>query len=131
MLFPVDSSTLVMTNSPNVTPADPDIDTVLRLFADRTCRDTIAHLTAYAQQDTISVDAIAAALPTAREDARSTADLRTVLHHSVLPRLDDIGMIDYDTRTQTVYYWGESPLISRMRDLLESDMDLSGSAQST
>lgn len=43
-------------------------------------------------------------------DPRSTAQIRTHLHHVDLPKLDEAGLVEYDARTATVRYREQAPI---------------------
>jgi len=36
--------------------------------------------------------------------------VRTSLHHTHLPRLDDANIVDYDARSESIRYWGQPVL---------------------
>lgn len=39
-----------------------------------------------------------------------SSEVKIVLHHSTLPKLDDIGAVEYDYRTNVTRYYGQSRL---------------------
>lgn len=95
------------------------VDTALRLLADDTRRYALALLSA--TPDGVAslselVDCVATRSP-AIED-REEASIR--LHHLVLPRLADAGVIDYDPRSETVRYYGE-PALEALLDSVEAE----------
>ncbi|SDQ18608.1 DUF7344 domain-containing protein [Halopelagius longus] len=81
---------------------DPDeLDRLLTVLADQYCRSVIFHFRN-------SSESVATVAGLAREVRREVeADLGAIavqLHHSALPRLDDVGIVEYDARSNTVRY---------------------------
>ena len=86
---------------------DETTNELLRVLANEDCRRVLACLRTR-QDDTIPVRALAAQL---RADDMSDPDqLATRLHHNVLPKLEDVGVIEYDTDTDTILYVGHAEL---------------------
>lgn len=81
-------------------------DELLTLLADHHRRATLAYFQKSAD-DVASVDELSAELT--REDY-GDEDVTTRLHHSVLPKLDAAGVVDYDGRSNTVRYRGHAKL---------------------
>jgi hypothetical protein len=91
-----------------------DVDRHLSVLCDRRRRDVLYALQE-ADEETMSLDELAGALvpegsTAAAEPATDQlAELRVTLYHVHLPMLKDHGIIDFDPRSKTVRYWGNSP----------------------
>lgn len=92
---------------PNSLNMDQGRDALLSALTNQHCRFVIAYFR-NASEDHASVDDVAAAL--ARRDHADETQIAIRLHHVTLPKLDDIGLVDYDARTKTVRYYGHSRL---------------------
>ena len=91
-------------------PTHPDIvDELLTLLSDRHCRATIEYLRE-SSEDVASVGDVADELGNAGNGGADRIALR--LHHSILPRLADATVVNYDAKTNTVQYRGGSELES-------------------
>jgi hypothetical protein len=63
---------------------------------------------------TVSIDDLARCLGSQKETDRSeTGRSRVYLHHADLPRLESAGLVDYDTRTETVRYLEPPAVVDR------------------
>jgi hypothetical protein len=78
-----------------------DLDELLAVLADESCRRTITALRDAASPVT-SLDALAARDRGHHGDAGVTTATR--LHHVTLPRLDEAGLLDYDPVSGRVRY---------------------------
>lgn len=92
--------------------------TFLSALATQHCRSVIAYFR-NASSDHASVDEVASTL--AGRDNVDETQIATRLHHAVLPKLDDVGLIDYDARTNTARYHGHTRLEDVDEFLSESD----------
>lgn len=86
------------------------LDALFRSLADTRCRITLAIL----QQETrpVELDTLAQKIRVVeqatdeRNKSTSKKQLMTILHHAHLPRLDDVGLISYDSEEHVVEYEG-------------------------
>ena len=90
----------------------PSLDQIFDLLSDRRRRYVLYCL--YGSQDGVAtVDDVAEYVLTL-EGSTVTAETRqrlmTTLGHIHLPRLEDAGIVEYDTRSNTVRYWGQPSL---------------------
>lgn len=91
---------------PFETTADPaTIDRVYSALATETRRAVLAYFDASDTQ-TASLDDLTEYIATRQSGAaaRTRDQVKMRLHHVGLPKLDDVGFIDYDARTTTVRY---------------------------
>ena len=101
---------------PHETP-ESALDAWLEVLADPRCRHVLHYFTRTAGQ-VATVDELATSLEASGQirttrPEQATGDRATVtLHHTVLPKLDEAGVLDYDARTQTVRYH-EHPALER------------------
>lgn len=92
-------------------PFDPATDTERRdgvpsVLAPARRRLIIAYFEDSREQ-TATLDGLAGYVTRHDETDVSTQErARVLLHHTDLPKLADAGLIDYDTRSWTVRYWG-------------------------
>ena len=86
----------------------PDVvDELLSILASRDCRATVAYLRRKPDA-ALHVSRLAEEL--SQNDTRPPDRLASRLHCGVLPRLDVVGVIEYNDRTNTVRYEGHSEL---------------------
>lgn len=90
---------------------------LLSALANQHCRSVIAYFR-NTSDDRASVDDVAAAL--AQRDHADETKIAIQLHHVALPKLDGVGLVDYDERTKTVRYHGHSHLEQLEESLSES-----------
>lgn len=83
------------------------VDELLGILANRECRATVAYLRRRPDA-ALHVSRLADEL--SRNDTRPPDQLASRLHHGVLPRLDVVGVIEYNERTTTVRYDGHREL---------------------
>lgn len=57
-------------------------------------------------EDVATLDELVAYGTEQTDESRTSDQLAIRLHHSTLPKLADVGALDYDERTHTVRYWG-------------------------
>lgn len=101
-------------------------DDLLSALTDQHCRFVIAYFR-NVSADHASVDDVAAAL--ARRDHADQTQVAIRLHHVALPKLDDVGFVDYDARTNTVRYHGHSELERIEEDLSEFGFGMSSRSE--
>lgn len=80
---------------------------LLNALADRPRRAVVSYLRD-ATSDGASVATLADAIAT--PDGSGPDDVATRLHHDTLPRLDEIGVLEFDARSGTVVYRGDEDL---------------------
>ena len=101
-----------MTANPFESSADPaTADRVLGALASESRRAVLAHFEE-SIVETATLDDLTDAL-LARQTAiegQSPEQVRLRLHHVHLPKLADVGLLDYDPRMATVRYYGHSLL---------------------
>ena len=73
------------------------LDDTLDALADPRCRSLLGHV-ADSDDGTFVVTELAARLADDPRTRREASRLRTRLHHTLLPRLDDAGLLDYDAK---------------------------------
>ncbi|WP_425601115.1 DUF7344 domain-containing protein [Haloprofundus salinisoli] len=78
---------------------------LLSALADYRCHSVIVYFR-NASEDHASVDDIATVF--ARRDQADQTQIAIRLHHAVLPKLANVGLVDYDARTKMVRYRGHS-----------------------
>lgn len=106
---PGDSTETVPLPIPSDETPESALDVWLEVLADPRCRHVL-HCVTRTPDGVATVDELATdfedpgGLRPSRPDR--AAEERTVvsLHHTVLPKLDEAGVLDYDARTQTVRY---------------------------
>lgn len=77
------------------------------LLSDPSCLDTLRQLRDRPNAVT-SIHDLADDLPAGSYDWPGDPNLR--LHHVILPKLAEAGLVEYDTETRTVQYWAHGPL---------------------
>lgn len=86
----------------------PDmVNELLSILANRECRATVEYLR---RKPDAALHVSRLAVELSRHDTRSSDRLASRLHHGVLPRLDVVGVIEYNERTNTVRYDGHRQL---------------------
>lgn len=90
-------------------------DSLLRTVGNEQCRRTLYYLRG--NDDAARIDGLIEYLS---EHSGTDADALAIeLHHRILPRLDELGAVDYDPDRERVLYRGGSgttELIDRVRD---------------
>lgn len=71
-----------------------------------TSRELVHYFESVSQTDTESIDAVASQLDS-RMQSRSLAELKLALHHCHLPKLEEAGWVEYDTRSGDIHYYGD------------------------
>ncbi|WP_135825447.1 DUF7344 domain-containing protein [Halorussus ruber] len=89
------------------------LDSTLEILADHDRRVIIDYLRAEADQ-TATVGELADYLVSQKvekADERPSSDrVQTMLHHIHVPKLVDVGLVDYDARNEEIRYWGSERL---------------------
>lgn len=102
----------------------PDqIDRVLKLLRNKERRKIVEYF-ANSDADTASMEVLAAqlaglAVETDGSVESSTDATRTQLHHVHLPKLEDHGVVEYDTRTGDVRYHSDERVESIVASLAD------------
>jgi len=87
--------------------SDPRRDELLATLNDPYCRFVLCHIRD-ASEAVASVERLSTAF--AREHGVDTDQAAVRLHHTALPKLSDVGVLDYDARSNTVRYYSHSLL---------------------
>lgn len=83
------------------------LDELLSLLADCHCRATLQYFRE-SGKNVASVQDLANEI--SKKDHGGTERVTIQLQHSVLPRLADADVVDYDARSRTIRYYGRSEL---------------------
>lgn len=86
---------------------DERVDKLLDLLTTQHCRSLLTYF-GRTQKEVASVPELADKI--SKEDHGGTYQVAIQLRHSTLPRLEDAGVIEYDPRSETVRYQGDSDL---------------------
>lgn len=78
---------------PHAAERESRLDAVFDVLASERCRALIGHLVA---EDALTVEDLAARL------AEGAPGIRTQLHHTYLPKLEDVGLVEYDVEGNRV-----------------------------
>lgn len=79
----------------------------MNALADRQRRAVVSYLRD-ASEDSVSVATLADGVET--PDGSGPDDVEIRLHHDTLPRLDEVGILEFDVRSGTVVYRGDEDL---------------------
>lgn len=94
------------------------LDDILAVLSDRRRRDLLYHLvgTEVTDVDTLTRNAAAMFEQTPAEDVPSEIreQVRVELVHSHLPKLADVGVIEFDPRSEAVRYRDVPPVLGRL-----------------
>lgn len=112
-----------------MTPRDrgfstPMVDDVFALLSDWR-RRSVCRYFARTESDSAGVATLAAAVAsdacTDDVDSAETSEdaIEQALVHEHLPRLDEAGVLDFDARSKSVYYWG-SPTLEKWAEHAEA-----------
>lgn len=94
-----------MAQQQSLTPDEKD--ELLRVLANYHCRIILSYF-GDASDDVASVHDLVNEI--SKQDHGGTEQITIQLHHSALPRLADVGAVDYDPRSRTVRYQGHPEL---------------------
>lgn len=102
-----------------------ETEEVLRLVADEDRRHVIAALVDH-PENVMSLGDLAGQVdvgPSPSATGPQLADRsRAALHHDHLPRLDDAGLIEFDTRSDTVRYYPDDR-VERLVEFVRTDLE--------
>lgn len=90
------------------------VDQLLSLLANSRCRAAVTYIRAEST-DVFPVGDIANELGTQFDEEVDQVTIQ--LHHSILPKLADAGVVNYDAQSKTVQYRGHSELESLLDSL--------------
>ena len=94
-------------------PSAPSLDVVFDALADRRRRYTLYYLhgisDGVATIDDISASVLARE-PTPDDPDEHSRRVKTALQHVHVPKLEDLGVVEYDPRSETVRYWSQPAL---------------------
>lgn len=82
-------------------------DELLAALTNQHCRFVVRSF-GNASEDDASVEDLSTAF--ARQNDADADKAAIHLHHTALPKLNDIGVVDYDARSKTVHYHGHAEL---------------------
>lgn len=102
-------------NQHQSTQSEP-LDDLLTLLADQHRRETLLYFQD-SPKDIASVQDIANEI--SKEDHGGTRQIVLQLQHSILPRLANVGVVDYDERSQIIRYRGHSELETLLDSITE------------
>lgn len=85
--------------------APVDYDTMFEVLADKRRRLVLHHL---AEDQSAELDELVDSVCDSVES--DPPDVSAALHHNHLPRLDDAGILEYDSRSGSVRYYEHEPL---------------------
>jgi DNA-binding transcriptional ArsR family regulator len=112
---PDDSSSLRDRTIPEI-----DLDALFEVLADAQRRQILAYLDATDDDVAAYSDLIEHVADDSAEASTDDRDRIAVgLHHNHLPKLADAGVVEYDSRSETVRYRG-GPVVSEWLDLVRS-----------
>lgn len=86
---------------------------LLAALTNQYCRFVVRYFR-NASEDDASVEDLSSAF--ARENDEDEDQAALHLHHTALPKLSDVGIVDYDARSKRIRYYGHSEL----EDVLDS-----------
>lgn len=87
---------------------NPRRDELSSALANRYCRFVLSYFTDSSDEVASVADLSATIARTIDRPDRTSVTIQ--LHHAALPRLDDVGIVDYDARSETVRYRGHPRL---------------------
>jgi len=96
--------------------APPTHDETLTVLTDRYCR-SVLHYFRYHSTKVATSEALGAFVHEQHE--APTERVERSLHHATLPRLADVGLLEYDTRSQTARYRGEPRIEQWLNHVVE------------
>lgn len=95
-------------------------DTFLRVVANEQCRYVLTYL-ANASDEIVSVSELATHVKEHCSGSRTHEQIVVRLHHVLLPKLEDTGLLEYDSRRNTVRYYS-NPGVERTLNFLEKNV---------
>lgn len=97
------------------------LDTLFTALANEQRRQVLQYFQTAANSTASVEELITHTLETGAED-KSHEQLELTFHHITLPKLADLGVIEYDARSQTVRYRG-SPVLERALTVMDETAD--------
>lgn len=93
------------------------IDALIRVLADQTRRDVVRYLRERSEPTATFEELVQHVVATSATD-RDPERVSLALYHGILPKLDGVGVIEYDVRSETVRYRGH-PVVADLLDCVE------------
>lgn len=87
---------------PATLPSTAD-DDLLAVLADEYCRTVLQYFPHHSTQ-VAAIDALERFLCERNGQDAGEAHVAVYLHHTILPKLADAGLVDYDARSRTAHY---------------------------
>lgn len=81
------------------------LDAILHLLSDQPCRSAVYSFQE-ARTDVLDYDEVVDYVIDRAPEAEDPERTKILLHHKTLPRMKDEGLIDYDSRSETIRYDG-------------------------
>ncbi|WP_114579390.1 hypothetical protein [Saliphagus sp. LR7] len=110
------------------------IQIVLEVVTDQRRRTVLNHLRT-TDDDVVHLDELVNRLPHTETPAKTSPQppshrqgpsahdqLRLELHHAHLPKLDDVGIVEYDPRSETVRYH-PTPRLEKLLAFIETELE--------
>lgn len=95
-------------------------DEVLNILAHRHCW-TVLHYFHRNSTDTATAADLTRFTCKQTQQVTEPSTIETHLHHATLPRLDDVGIIEYDSRSTTAVYRGHPEVDEWLNHLVEQE----------
>lgn len=99
-----------------------EIDALFLALADEH-RYHILRYFQWSEEPVASLDELSASLVEREELPDDRNGISIALHHCHLPRLADTGLVEYDSRSRTVRYWGH-PMLERIQRLVSATEEM-------
>lgn len=96
----------------------PKIDTLFETLSHNLRREVIHYFENHTDSDTAHLSDIVVHIVD-RVPRSNRASVRTSLHHQHLPRLQERGWVDYDTRQCDVLYHGKEPAEELLTEMVD------------
>lgn len=104
-------------------PSPEQTGQLLSTLSNQYCRFVLSYFSD-ASEEHASVDDLATALT--RHVSVDKNRVAKQLHHSALPKLEDMGIVEYDARSNTVRYHGHSRLENWLEYISENELENMG-----
>lgn len=90
-------------------PSSEAVDESLNVLAHEQCRTVLSYF-ARRSTEVATLDDLADFVRDRTQQGEDATRIRTRLHHVTLPRLADVGALEYDVRSKTAQYRGRPTL---------------------
>lgn len=91
------------------TPSADAVDEYLDILAHKQCRFVLYYFARHSTE-VATIDDLAAFIREQTQQDGDTTQITSRLYHSTLPRLADVGVVEYDAQSNTVRYREHPPL---------------------